>query len=84
MTGYFKQPTQEQRILNFLEERGEVGVYAYEIATPRPQGLGILQYNARIFGLRKKGFNIINTTPGHFVLKENNYQFKENGQGCFI
>jgi hypothetical protein len=84
MKGYLKEPTQEERILDLLRARGGVGVYVYEIMAPRPQGLGIAQYNARIYGLRKKGFNIINKEPGHFVLKENDFQFKENGQGCFI
>ena len=38
---------------------------------PRNQGgLGIAQYNARIYGLREKGYNIINKKPGHFVLEE--------------
>jgi hypothetical protein len=38
---------------------------------PRPAGLGIAQYNARIWALRKKGYNIVNKTPGHFVLIQN-------------
>jgi len=67
---YQKRPTQEQRILRTLRERGERGLYAYEICMPQEKGgLGILQYNARIYGLRKKGFNIINSR-GLFVLKE--------------
>lgn len=68
---YIKKPTQEQRILRKLRERGERGLYAYEICMPRSMGgLGCLQYGARILGLRRKGFNIINSRKGLFVLKE--------------
>ena len=67
---YIKKPTQEMRILKLLRERGEQGAYVYEFMMPRPQGLGIAQYNARIYGLREKGYNIVNTKPGHFVLRE--------------
>ena len=83
MTGYEKRPTQEQRILDFLRERGKAGTYVYEFMTPRPQGLGVAQYNARIFGLRKKGYVIENKTPGHFVLTED-IEFDENGQRKLI
>ena len=62
--------TQEQRILSLLKERGNVGAFVYEFIAPRPQGLGIAQYNARIFSLRKKGYDIRNESPGHFVLHE--------------
>lgn len=61
--------TQEQRILKLLKDRGGNGVSAWEITN----NLHILQYNARIHGLRKKGHNIINVKPGLFVLRE----FKE-------
>lgn len=57
--------TQEQRILKILRARGNNGVYAWEIM----KDLNILQYNARIFGLRRKGYNIRNVKPGHFVLE---------------
>jgi len=71
MTTYQKRPTQEHRILAKLREHGERGLYAYEICKPiHLGGLGILQYNARIWGLRKKGFNIENARRGLFVLKE--------------
>ena len=66
--GYVKNPTQEQRILELLRERKSEGAYVYEFMTPRPNGLGIAQYNARVYGLRKKGFIIDNPQPGHFVL----------------
>jgi len=79
MTGYEKRPTQEQRILDLLRDQGKAGAYVYEFMTPRPNGLGIAQYNARIFGLRKKGYVIENKTPGHFVLTED-IEFDENGQ----
>jgi len=61
--------TQKQRLLHRLIERGEEGVYVYEIMQPRPNGLGIAQYNARILELRAEGHPIINITPGHFVYK---------------
>lgn len=69
MTNYNYKPTQEDLILNLLLQRGNNGAYVYEFMLPQPQGLGIAQYNARIFGLRKKGHNIINKQPGHFVLQ---------------
>jgi len=67
---YREDKTQEERILDLLKARGERGVYVYELMMPRPQGLGIAQYNARIYGLRQKGFDIINKEAGHFVLSE--------------
>lgn len=89
MTGrvYIKKPTQEDRILDLLTERGDRGAYVYEFMTPRPNGLGISQYNSRVWGLRRKGYNILNKTPGHFVLIQSSkpaYKFMENGQGVFI
>jgi len=66
---YQERVTQEERILDLLETRGSEGVKVWEFMLPRPQGgLGIAQYNARIWGLRKKGHNIQNKKPGHFVL----------------
>jgi hypothetical protein len=70
MTGYIKNNSQEDRILRLFRERGERGVMVYELTAPRPEGLGISQYNARIYGLREKGFNIISESPGHFILDE--------------
>lgn len=67
---YKPNQTQEERILNLLRERGEQGAYVYEFMMPQPQGLGIAQYNARIYGLRKKGYDIVNKVPGHFVLHQ--------------
>lgn len=67
---YIKNPTQEQRILQLLRERGSEGAKVYEFMMPRPHGLGIAQYNARIYGLRKKGYKITNKKAGHFVLEE--------------
>jgi lysozyme family protein len=60
---YKENGTQEQRILELLKERGNSGVMAWEI----PATLRILQYNARVFGLRKKGYDIKNIN-GKFVL----------------
>jgi len=62
--------TQKQRLLELLEEKKGLGVYVYEIMMPRPNGLGIAQYGARILELRREGYNIKNTKPGHFVLEE--------------
>ena len=70
MKGYIKNWTQEGRILKLLRERGSRGVFVYEITNSKPEGLGIAQYNARIYGLRDKGFDIKNVVPGHFVLHE--------------
>jgi hypothetical protein len=67
---YKPNKTQEQRILELLRERGQSGAYVYEFMTPRPNGLGISQYNSRIYGLREKGYKIVNKQPGHFVLEE--------------
>ncbi len=63
-----KDKTQTQRILELLLDRGTAGAFVYEFMMPRPQGLGIAQYNARIKELREEGHNIENVTPGHFVL----------------
>jgi len=63
--------SQKGRIIKLLKERGQMGAFVYEIITPRPQGLGIAQYNARIKELRETGYNIRNVKPGHFVLEEN-------------
>lgn len=68
---YHKRPTQEQRILKLLQDRGEQGAYVWEFMMPQNRGgLGVAQYNARIYGLREKGYDIVNVEPGHFVLKE--------------
>jgi len=62
--------TQRGRILKLLQRRGQSGVAIFEMITPRPEGLGVAQYNARILELREMGYNIINTMPGHFVLND--------------
>lgn len=64
-----KKPTQAERILELLRARGSSGAYVYEFMTPRPEGLGIAQYNARVLELRGRGYIIDNVVPGHFVLK---------------
>jgi len=61
--------TQRERILALLKRRGGMGVMVYEITAPRPDGLGVAQYNARIKELRDQGHAIDNVTPGHFVLR---------------
>lgn len=70
MKGYIKSNSQEGRILALLRDHGDQGVMVYELVGPKPEGLGIAQYNARIYGLRKKGYVITNVTPGHFILVE--------------
>lgn len=84
MNTYIKRPTQEQRILELLRERGAKGVMVWEFMIPRPQGgLGIAQYNARIWGLRRKGYVIENKKPGHFILTDD-IEYEENGQRKII
>jgi hypothetical protein len=62
--------TQENRNLELLKNRGERGAEVWEFMMPRPAGgLGIAQYNARIYELRRKGYEIVNKKPGHFVLR---------------
>jgi len=56
--------TQKQRLLEKFYEKQDLMVY--EIMAPRPQGLGIAQYNARIKELREMGHTIKNIRPGHF------------------
>jgi len=68
-SGRLQMPTQKEQILKLLQSRGQTGIMVYEIIAPKPNGLGIAQYNARIKDLREEGHNIVNTTPGHFVLK---------------
>ena len=62
-----KRLTQRQRLLRLLRQRGKVGVKVWEIMTPRPHGLGIAQYGARILELRRRGY-IIENKVGLFVL----------------
>lgn len=69
MSEYKENGTQEERILDLLKSRGKNGVRVWEFMMPRPQGLGIAQYSARIWGLRKKGFLITNKKPGIFILE---------------
>lgn len=61
--------TQSQKLIKLLKQRGNKGVMVWEIIAPKPDGLGIAQYNARIKELREAGNNIINKSPGHFVLE---------------
>lgn len=60
--------TQQQRLLQAFKSKGEL--FVYEIMAPRPNGLGIAQYNARIKELREQGHEIINKEPGHFIYKK--------------
>lgn len=70
-TTYQPNKTQEQKILDLLKERGSSGVRAWEI----PTNLHILQYNSRIFGLRAKGFNIINKDNTFYLIEDKPMQF---------
>jgi hypothetical protein len=72
MTNYEPRTTQENQILDLLRERRGAGVYSYELAEASPKGLGILQYNARIFGLRHKGHEIVSDFKGHYIIRERN------------
>ena len=66
---YKENLTQEERILQLLEDRGEQGAMVWEFMLPRNKGgLGIAQYNARIYGLRKKGHDIKSDKKGKFTL----------------
>jgi len=71
MSDYIENPTQEERIIALLRERGSEGAFVWDFTMPRNKGgLGCMQYNARVWGLRQKGYVIENVKPGHFVLKE--------------
>ena len=84
MAGYKEDLTQEQRILELLRERGSEDVEVWEFMLPRNRGgLGIAQYNARIWGLRQKGHIIENVKPGHFVLTVD-IEFDQHGQGKIL
>lgn len=56
--------TQKQRLLEAFRSNKDLMVY--QIMAPRPQGLGIAQYNARIKELREDGYEIKNIEPGRF------------------
>lgn len=62
--------SQKGRILNLLRERGEQGVKVYELIAPRPEGLGVAQYNARLYDLRHLGYNIVNTDDKFILVSE--------------
>ena len=49
---YIKDGSQEQMILNFIRQ------YGYITTLEAVKHLGIMQCPARIFGLRKRGYNI--------------------------
>ena len=54
---YLEDLTQEEKILNLLKRNANKWVPVHWIIR-----LGIAQYNARIFWLRKKGYQIFNKT----------------------
>lgn len=70
-TTYQPRKTQEQKILDLLRERAGAGVKAWEI----PTNLHILQYNSRVWGLRRKGFNIINKDNTFYLIEGEPLQF---------
>lgn len=72
------KPTQCERILDLLTERGGLGVEVWEMIAPQPRGLGIAQYNARIYQLRRKGWSIISKDDKFFLM--NNLQIKEENE----
>ncbi len=73
--------TQKEQLLNLLRNRGRYGVWVYEIITPQPKGLGIAQYNARVYELRRAGYVIENVEPGLFKLISEPTNYKETGCG---
>ena len=62
-----KRYTQAWTILEYLKDHSE-GIQVYEMIAPRPNGMGIAQYNARIYELRHKGYDIRQDRLGHFYL----------------
>lgn len=70
MKSFLYKPTQQLRILSLLLTKPHVMVY--EFMTPRPQGLGIAQYNARIKELREYGYDIESVEKGKFKLHRHN------------
>jgi hypothetical protein len=68
--------TQAGRILELLRERGSAGIPVYELITPRSMGgQGIAQYNARVYELRQKGFNIVNKDNTFYLIEGSPVQF---------
>lgn len=72
---YVRKPTQEERILAFLEERGADGVHSWEIVQ-----MPILQYTARIWGLRDKGHDIINVKKNLYILGKYLKEYKRRNK----
>lgn len=68
--------TQKERILKLLRQRKSKGVAVYELVTPRPNGLGVSQYNARIYDLRKEGYKIDNKDNRFFLVSEPRDKYK--------
>ena len=64
----YMEISQAEKIKTLLQWRGDRGAFVYELNSARPNGLGIAQYNARVFELRQQGFDIVDNS-GHFVLK---------------
>lgn len=73
--------TQRQRLLDAFQKKTDLMVY--EIMAPRPMGLGIAQYNARIKELRETGHPIINVMPGHFRYVPNKEESMTTGYQKF-
>ena len=68
----FTEGTQKHRIMRYLTAFGRVEVW--KLITPRPEGLGVAQYNARIKEMREilepQGFEIRNKSGKYFELKK--------------
>ncbi len=72
---YKPNASQEERILERLRAAGSQGVPAYMFAMPRPQGgEGILQYNARVWGLRQKGYKIVDKDSVFYLYEKGQMQ----------
>jgi hypothetical protein len=67
--------SQHDRLLEVLKRRGSAGVTVREMQAPRPEGLGLAQYNARINELRGEGHDIENVRKEYrYILHKPNEQ----------
>jgi hypothetical protein len=77
--------TQKQRILQALREHPD-GLPVWMLIMPRPHGgLGVAQYNARIYELRRQGYGI-ESKNNKFILtyEPQSYEVEQTGQYKFI
>jgi len=77
MNKYIEKPTQEKRVLKILQDGGWIdGMVFLSLDSP------ITQSKARMFGLKKKGYDI----EGRFIAGKNwkEYRLINKGQGVLI